>query len=69
MILQKRIERAFSLLKERAEAKKTQASHDDGIHLEKGDKAAMYLSAFLVFVPAALIALLVMVGMAAIWIL
>ncbi|MDD4080333.1 MAG: hypothetical protein PHP02_02825 [Eubacteriales bacterium] len=69
MILHKRVERAFSLLKERAENKKSRASHEDPMPLEKGDMAAMYVSAFLVFIPAALVTLAVMVGLAAIWIL
>lgn len=69
MILQKRIERAFSFLKDKAEASKTDASHEGSFPLEKGDRTAMYISAFLVFVPVVLLMLLVMIGVAAVWIL
>lgn len=69
MILQKRIERAFHFLKEKAEVNRNRTGHDDGFSLEKGDRAAMYLSAFLVLIPAVLFMLLVMIGVAAVWIL
>lgn len=67
MIFQKRIERAFSNLRERAGERKKAAPYQDEIILEKGDKLAMILSALLVIVPVALAVLLVMVGVAALW--
>lgn len=69
MILQKRVDRAFQYLKEIAAKKRSQSNDSEEMHLEKGDRFAMTLSALLVLLPAALIALLVIVGLGVLWIL
>lgn len=69
MILQKRVERALALLREKAGKRESAAGPDQEICLEKGDKTAMILSAFLVILPAALIALIIMVGIGMLWVL
>lgn len=68
MILQKRVDRAFQHLREMAAKKRSQSCDNEEMHLEKGDRFAMTLSALLVLVPVALVALLVIVGLAALWI-
>ncbi len=69
MILQKRIDRVFSYLREKADERRSNTPQQDEIHLEKGDKLAMILSALIVIVPVALVVLLIIVGVAALWVL
>ncbi len=70
MIFQKRIDRNTALMQERQEARKSGSeARQDAMPLEKGDMPAMIASALLVLVPVALVALLVVVGLAAWWIL
>jgi hypothetical protein len=67
MMLQKRIERVFTNLREKSAERKSRSPQNEEIYLEKGDKLAMILSALLVIVPVALVVLLIMVGVAALW--
>ncbi|MGI6686898.1 MAG: hypothetical protein ACOX6Y_00805 [Christensenellales bacterium] len=69
MMLQKRVDRALKFLQDKANERKNARPYEDEIYLEKGDKLAMALSALIVIVPVALVALLIMVGVAALWVL
>ena len=60
MIFQGRYEKARNQLRDRMKGQKLAADEDDlENQLEKGDTLAMILSALLVFLPAALIVLVV----------
>lgn len=62
MILQKKVERAMALVKERrAQRDAGNPETLDDTTLEKGDRFAMILSAMMVFLPVALVVLLVLV--------
>lgn len=69
MMLQKRVDRALKFLQDKANERKNAWPYEDEIYLEKGDKLAMTLSALIVIVPVALAALLIIVGVAALWVL
>ena len=64
MILGKRIRRALDYLHQ------SKRDEDNNIptQLEKGDIPAMIISALIVFLPIALLVLLIMVGIAWLWI-
>ena len=68
MMFSKRIQRAMDLLHERREERAAQQG-EDSMPLEKGDFAAMTLSAYVTLLVPALIVLLVITGVAALWIL
>ena len=61
MMLQKRVERAFQLMRERRAQRKEQEERST-LPTEKGDKLAMVLAGLMTVLPIALLALLVMVG-------
>lgn len=60
MLLDKRIKRAFQHLREKRLER--EAHQDESLPIEKGDMAAMIISALIVIVPIALLVLLLMVG-------
>lgn len=62
MMLKKRIERAFQVMKERRALRISQ-EQEHQLPLEKGDKLAMILAGLITMLPLALIALLLMVGL------
>ena len=62
MMFKKRLEQALALLRERRARKVAEnPERVDDVHLEKGDKKAMLIAAFLVFIPAAILVLGIMV--------
>ncbi|NLX82361.1 MAG: hypothetical protein GXZ04_00865 [Clostridiales bacterium] len=62
MMFRRRVEQALNLVKERRQQRDAASGEDNlDIYLEKGDKKAMLISAFLVFIPAALIVIGIMV--------
>jgi hypothetical protein len=66
MLFGKRLNRAFERL-QRDKAERTKNEESDTRlkdQMEKGDLFAMFVSAFLVLLPAALVVLLIMVGIA-----
>lgn len=64
MLMQKKVERAMKWLKDK---RAHQSPEEDTIHLEKNDVKAMTISAYLVFLPIALVVLLVLSIIGGIW--
>lgn len=64
MLMQKKVERAMKWLKDK---RARQSPEEDTIHLEKNDVKAMTISAYLVFLPIALVVLLVLSIIGGIW--
>lgn len=68
MLLQKRIDRAMDWLKEKTTKDKAGKPATEGeVHLEKGDMPAMILSAMLIFLPIALLVLVVLSFVSGFW--
>ena len=65
MMFRKRLEQAMALLKEKR-AQRGQGG-DEPYQLEKGDLKAMIIAALIVFIPVALLVLVLMVLAGAIW--
>ncbi len=62
MMFRKRLQQALDLLRERRARKDAENPEQVAeIQLEKGDKKAMLISAFLVFIPAAILVIGIMV--------
>jgi len=62
MMFGKRLKQALDLLRERRARKDAENPEQvEDIQLEKGDKKAMLIAAFLVFIPAAILVLGIMV--------
>lgn len=60
MLFQKKVDRAFQKLHEESDAARRERegkSQEERLPLEKGDFLAMVISAFLVFLPAAVLVL------------
>ena len=64
MMMKKRLEQVMALMKERRAQRDARISNDEDMPLEKGDLKAMMISAFLVILPVALVALVVIVLLA-----
>ena len=64
MILGKRIQRALENLHQ----SKNNEANTNPLPLEKGDLPAMIISAMIVFLPIALLALIIMAGVGWLWI-
>ncbi|NLD34127.1 MAG: hypothetical protein GX653_04385 [Clostridiales bacterium] len=58
MLFKRQVERAFTLLRERRQARQ---AGDEDMPLEKGDVTAMIIAALITLVPVALIVLVLMV--------
>lgn len=64
MMFRRSIERALAFLKEwraKRDAERHGIPYEEDMHLEKGDRRAMLISAFLVLIPAVILVLGIMV--------